>query len=707
MKTKTVSTSSLVPQARRALTGLRWQTLSLLTLLLTGNAQAQSTVPTGTVVAWGSPYLGGSVVPAGISGVIGIAAGPHISMGWRRDGTVATWGTIFSESPIPAGLTDVVAMAAGFQHVAALKRDGTVVAWGNNLGGTTDVPTGLNGVIALAAGASHTLALKSDGTVVGWPTNGNPAAIVPAGLSQVMAIAANGYSSVALKSDGTVVPWGEVPLAWEFAEVNPIPRALRAGGVTAIAAGRRHTVALKSDGTVVDWGSVQTGPYGESRPIEAPLSLGEVVAIAAGENHTVALQRDGTVVVWGYLQLDRFESHLLGPDYNYGPATPPAANSGRVIAIAAGGAHSVALIADPQIAAATARVANGMVVAITVTDGGLGYTNTPLVTLIGGGGGSGAKATAIMQGGVVTAILITDPGKGYTSAPKVRFGPVPSVQIEISKVRVRLGGIPDRTYQLESTRDLKIWNPIGDPFVAQATDQFAEFEVTTAAGLYFRIRPAKATAVVVWGSGPTNVPVDLRGVKAIAAVGETAVALQSDGKVVTWGANDPLLAVPTGLKNVTAIATGDGHIVALKSDGTVAAWGYNGGDRTNVPAGLIDVTNIMAGGAYTLAVKRDGSVVSWGRNFAGQTVPLNAGRLTAIAARGTGTVGATSAGTVVGWGDNDVQREIPAGLTGVMALAAGVFHTVALKNDGAVVGWGDNGAGQISTPAGLQRCLAR
>jgi hypothetical protein len=46
-------------------------------------------------------------------------------------------------------------------------------------------------------------------------------------------------------------------------------------------------------------------------------------------------------------------------------------------------------------ATATATVINGSVVAYTVTDGGLGYTEPPVVTLVGGGG-TGATAVALV-----------------------------------------------------------------------------------------------------------------------------------------------------------------------------------------------------------------------------------------------------------------------------------------------------------------------
>ncbi len=79
---------------------------------------------------------------------------------------------------------------------------------------------------------------------------------------------------------------------------------------------------------------------------------------------------------------------------------------------------------NPSIAIATAQVVNGFVVGATITSGGNGYTNNPLVTITGGGG-SGAKATAVQVNGVVTSISITNPGSGYTSAPSITIAPPP------------------------------------------------------------------------------------------------------------------------------------------------------------------------------------------------------------------------------------------------------------------------------------------
>jgi hypothetical protein len=72
----------------------------------------------------------------------------------------------------------------------------------------------------------------------------------------------------------------------------------------------------------------------------------------------------------------------------------------------------------PYPATATAILTNDFVVGATITDGGCGYTNTPPVLIVGGGG-TGAAGTAVVSNGVVTGITITNAGVGYTNTPAV------------------------------------------------------------------------------------------------------------------------------------------------------------------------------------------------------------------------------------------------------------------------------------------------
>jgi predicted secreted protein len=240
-------------------------------------APAAGAVPTGVVVAWGANDYGATDVPAGLSGVIAIAAGCQFSLALKSDGTVVAWGdNHYGETNVPAGLSGVTAIAAGAYHCLALKSDRTVVAWGYDGDGATDVPTGLSAVTAISAGFGHSLAVRSNGMVVAWGYDDYGDTEVPAGLSGVTAVAAGGAHTLALKSDGTVVAWG-----WNSDGATDVPADLE--GVTAIAAGEQDSLALKSDGAVVAWGANWAGQA------TVPAGLSGAIAIAAGSWHSLAL----------------------------------------------------------------------------------------------------------------------------------------------------------------------------------------------------------------------------------------------------------------------------------------------------------------------------------------------------------------------------------------------------------------------------------
>ena len=141
----------------------------------------------------------------------------------------------------------------------------------------------------------------------------------------------------------------------------------------------------------------------------------------------------------------------------------------------------------PHAATAEATVVNGFVVGATITDGGCGYTEPPLVIIRGSG--TGATATATITDGVVTGITITNAGSGYgdTTTIQVASPPfMPSLEIAVSKVNVTMHVVLGKNYVLESSLDLANWNQVGEQFTAQDELIVQEFEVAET-GRYFRI----------------------------------------------------------------------------------------------------------------------------------------------------------------------------------------------------------------------------
>jgi hypothetical protein len=146
---------------------------------------------------------------------------------------------------------------------------------------------------------------------------------------------------------------------------------------------------------------------------------------------------------------------------------------------------------SPHRATATAQLVNGFVVGATTTDGGCGYTNTPLV-LIQGGGGAGATATTVVSNGVVVNIIITDAGVGYTSTPTIYIYSPLGLQIGLLKaVKPSFSDLLIGTnYQLQVSGDLSTWTNQGSPFAATSVNMtYPQYwDVDNWNRLFFRVQ---------------------------------------------------------------------------------------------------------------------------------------------------------------------------------------------------------------------------
>ncbi len=177
------------------------------------------------------------------------------------------------------------------------------------------------------------------------------------------------------------------------------------------------------------------------------------------------------------------------------------------------------------------------------------------------------------------------------------------------------------------------------------------------AGANFSLALLATGTVVAWGenesgqlgTGSTrsaDAPVavkQLTGVSAISAGGEFALAALANGTVDAWGSNEHgqlangsveetgsnrPVAVPS-LSGVTAVAAGATHALALIGGGSVVAWGDdtagelgNGAVKANETApvpvsGLTGATAISAGRQDSAALLASGSVMTWGTNASG------------------------------------------------------------------------------------------
>ena len=257
-------------------------------------------------------------------------------------------------------------------------------AWGHNATGelgdgsaemrTTPVavrelPSG-GRVVAVTAGLNHVLALALDGAVWAWGHNRSgqlgdgtkddqPAPVRVKGLHDVRAIGAGDAFSVALEADGTVLAWGNnqsgqlgdgnAPI--DHASPAPVHGLGKNSGVVALAVGESQALALKADGSVWAWGNGTSGELGDgqnnkrSAPAQV-IGLGSgsgVVAIAAGGSHSLALKSDGSVVSWGNNKSGQLGDGTRPTDHNQPVQVKGLGPGSNVVGIAAGSAFSMAL----------------------------------------------------------------------------------------------------------------------------------------------------------------------------------------------------------------------------------------------------------------------------------------------------------------------------------------------------------------------------
>ena len=142
-------------------------------------------------------------------------------------------------------------------------------------------------------------------------------------------------------------------------------------------------------------------------------------------------------------------------------------------------------------ATATATVSGGAVTAITVTDGGAGYSLAPAV-ILAGGGGTGATATALLTGSAVSQINVTSGGSGYTNPPNVIISAPPSLPSTLTLQiipLVTIYGLPGDTNQIQTSTTLgtgAVWVPLTNVVLTSSVYDFYDRISPPASRAFYR-----------------------------------------------------------------------------------------------------------------------------------------------------------------------------------------------------------------------------
>lgn len=279
-------------------------------------------------------------------------------------------------------------------------------------------------------------------------------------------------------------------------------------------------IAYSQAFTIAGWGD------GSSGQLTIPSAATEVSSIAAGDGHALALRSDGRVIAWGR--------------NDAGQTNVPAAVPGTMTpitygAIAAGARHSFAY-------SSAGLISWGAVTAVPVYDGfgplrALAAGNDfNLIADINGkvtaAGGNNAYGQLTIPAGAQSGVIALAAGDGHVLA-------------------------------LKENGSVIAWgrNDFGQATVpAAAQNIFA-----IAAGRDFSVALRMDGMVVVWGRGATTVlkaPASANGASKVAA-GADFIVVETDEKILAWGATGSSTTVPTAINRATTIAAGSRFALAV------------------------------------------------------------------------------------------------------------------------------------------------
>jgi len=394
--------------------------------------------------------------------------------------------------------------------------------------------------------------LVSSGVAMVVRVHGSPAAVT-AGTSNLRAWGLNGDGELGVTTSQTCSGY--------VCSAAPIS-VTSIGTVTAVAGGSGHTLAVASDGSVWAWGRNESGQLGNpsvsvctycqsTTPVQVSGLPGPVVAVSAGFEHSLALTSSGAVYAWGSNGQGELGD---GTTTNRNSAVPVTGLPANIVAIAAGGWHSLALTSSWTVYAwgdnTYGELGDG-----TTTDQ---FTPEAL---------SGLPTITAISAHAFNGMALASTGVVYDWGDN-RFGQLGDATTSQSNSPVTVSGLTGvqaiaqgggQGLALTSTGAVYAW---GD-------NDFGELGVTVTTACPYEY---------YCSTTPVLVPGLPAGITAIAAGGGSNMALSASGMVWTWGENslgqlgvggnnadtvNPVPAPATGLTGVTAIVSGDAHALAI------------------------------------------------------------------------------------------------------------------------------------------------
>ena len=727
-------------------------------------------------------------MPTGVT-FTSISAGQNFAMALDQNGEVWTWGPAWgnqlarpnsssnpSDIPGKAQLpadTVFTAISAGRNYSMALTADGTVWTWadtyGDWIGHTGTAPAAVDTNLKftdISAGGDHSMAVDTGGTLQTWgsndygqlgrmPTTRNPAnrpGPVP-GLTDISVISAGTRYSTATSSIGSWA-WGRnnqgqlginttTDSATPTRMVAPdgAPDGFKYISFAPNVANQNdfRTLAIGSDGNAYGTGNEGAGELGKNK-IKSSLKMGMVW------RH---ISREVTTVIFG------------------------AKNNATGMFRRADGWHTTAPRQSPGTVDLTIQSTIDGIAQPDETGHQFTYTGTSTTVTFQSEHGAPIPQQEVVVGDI--AQRPSDPSEdGWTFDGWFQgdvaydfFTPVTS-PITL-KARWTYGNGQWSVHPSSGPRtggnDIRL-----DPPSRIAFSQVA-------AGGWFSLGLGSDQNVYAWGTnscgqlgdGTTspraNAPVKVsapEGVKftQVSAGSKHALALDSEGRVWTWGDNSQgklgrlpdvanpnnkpgLISVPTGVTFI-AVSAGQDFSVILDQDGNIWTWGenfwntlgrYASSAEYGIPAKVAMSSGatfvaISAGDRHSTALTDDGTAWTWGyfderSGRAGSTDslpgpgprPVNSDlKFTKVSSGGDYSLAIASDGTVLSWGLNGYGQlgrtpdsANPAGRPGRVDNLSGVTDISASQNLSSVAinstgtwGWGRNHSGQlgISTSTG-------